>query len=429
MIKTLQKKFVITAMAAVTVLLVLLLGAINGLNFLQNRQQTERLLDVLAQQAAESSGPGAGTGERRMEAEPVPQPLFPDLPKKGGRDFLNPPITEDAAMAARYFFVRFDHTGRMAETDVSRISSVSEEDAELLAQKIYQGGKRSGRQSHFQYRRVETLDGQGEIVLFLDRSVQKNSMLMVLALSVFLGILCWSGMLLLVILLSKKAILPIARNLEKQKQFVTDAGHEIKTPLAIIMANTEAMELHNGENKWSRNIRTQAARLNGLMQNLLLLARLDEGRPAPAVRELSFSHLIEEVLTPFLEPAALKGVEIETEIQENVQVYANREDLIRLISILLDNAVKYVPPKGKIFVELRKKEKRCTLQIGNTCQEKPAEKPEILFDRFYRGDVARTQKNGGYGIGLSAAQAIAEAYHGKIRAVYQEEKIIFIVQL
>ena len=417
--KTLQKKFVITAMAVISVLLLILLGAINGLNFWQTDRQTDRLLETLTRQAAAAP---------RSEPGMLP---FPDMSgKREPGDFFSPPVTEDHAMSARYFCVWFDREGSVARTDIGRISSVSGEEAKEYAEKIYEQGKESGRLNRFEYRRMPARDGQGELLLFLDTSAQRYALLLVLALSAGIGILCWFGMLLLVILLSNKAILPIARNLEKQKQFVTDAGHEIKTPLAIIMANTEAMELCGGETKWSRNIKAQTARLGGLMQNLLVLARLDEGVWELPASDFSMSRLLEEALPTFCESAALKNVMIEAKIGQGIELHSNRENLLRLVSILLDNAVKYVPKGGEIAVTLKRQGRETLLQVENDCEELPVDEPEKLFDRFYRGDSARTQKSGGYGIGLSAAQAIVENCKGEIRAEYRgDSRIVFTVRI
>lgn len=417
--KTLQKKFVITAMAAISVLLLILLGAINGLNFWQTDRQTDRLLETLTRQAAAAP---------RSEPGMLP---FPDMSgKREPGDFFSPPVTEDHAMSARYFCVWFDREGSVVQTDIGRISSVSGEEAKEYAEKIYEQGKESGRLNRFEYRRMPARDGQGELLLFLDTSAQRYALLLVLALSAGIGILCWFGMLLLVILLSNKAILPIARNLEKQKQFVTDAGHEIKTPLAIIMANTEAMELCGGETKWSRNIKAQTARLGGLMQNLLVLARLDEGVWELPASDFSMSRLLEEALPTFCESAALKNVMIEAKIGQGIELHSNRENLLRLVSILLDNAVKYVPKGGEIAVTLKRQGRETLLQVENDCEELPVDEPEKLFDRFYRGDSARTQKSGGYGIGLSAAQAIVENCKGEIRAEYRgDSRIVFTVRI
>ena len=154
-----------------------------------------------------------------------------------------------------------------------------------------------------------------------------------------LGLICWGFMLILVIILSKKAICPIAENIEKQKQFVTNAGHEIKTPLAIISANTEAMELYNGENKWTKNIKKQVDRLNGLMKNLLLLAKMEESKIV--YQKFSLSEMASEISESFFEPISLKNIAFETKIQPDIILNANSEHIRQLFSILLDNAVKY----------------------------------------------------------------------------------------
>jgi len=251
-----------------------------------------------------------------------------------------------------------------------------------------------------------------------------------LLLSSLIGLTCWLCMFLLVFLLSGRAIRPIAANLERQKQFVTDAGHEIKTPLAIIAANTEAMELHNGESKWSRNIREQVTRLNGLMQNLLTLAKLDESNVALSCEPISLSALTEEGSDVFREAMELKHLQVERHIQPDLTVSANRDLMSRLISILLDNALKYTPIGGSVVIELFRADKTIQLIVANECEKLPDCPAEKLFDRFYRADSARTQKNGGYGIGLSAARSIAEAHGGTISALYRDDHTIaFIVTM
>ncbi|WP_050639404.1 MULTISPECIES: cell wall metabolism sensor histidine kinase WalK [Clostridia] len=410
MTKTLQKKFITTAMLAITVLILVLLGAINGIYGLISGRQMERMLGMMVYNGGAPS-------------------LQPELPGGVRPGFLEQPIDEDTAMSARYFLIRYNSDGEAVQTDVSKIASVTETEAEKMAEKVRKSGSSEGRAKQFRYKIAQTHDGKGSVVIFLDTSSQTRNILMVLGISIFIGILCWSLMLLFVILLSKKAILPIAENIEKQKQFVTDAGHEIKTPLAIIMANTDAMELHNGENKWSRNIREQTVRLNGLMQNLLALAKMDEGAVKLPSSDILLSSLLEEILPAFYEPAALKEIIIEENIQPNIIMHGNRDSMSRLITILLDNAVKYTSKQGNIIIYLERKEGVITLSIKNTCDMLPEVDPEKLFDRFYRGDSARTQKSGGYGIGLSAARAIAESQKGSITASYEENQIIFTVEL
>ena len=170
--------------------------------------------------------------------------------------------------------------------------------------------------------------------------------------------------LLLVILLSRKAIRPIAENIEKQKQFVTNAGHEIKTPLAIIQSNTEAMESFKGENKWSKNIKEQTGRLAELMNRMLMLARLEEGNLKPVPVTFALDGLVKELLHGFEQPMEMKQIAWQTELEE-AKVCADQMKIGQLISILLDNAVKYTPEQGKIWITVSQIEGQNSIALEN----------------------------------------------------------------
>ena len=417
MIRIIQRRFIFTAMTAVTVLLAVLIGTLNAANAGITVRQMNRRLQMLADNERKLMRNMGRDGE---QAEDFPAG---QEPKPG--NFWNPPIDEDTAMSLRFFVVHIDADGGVLYTDISRISSVTAKEAQAYAQKAADKEKKTGYMGDFKYLSVTAEDGVTAF-LFLDISGQAHTMLVVGILSAGVAVICWLGMLLLVVLLSRRAIRPIAQNMERQKQFVTDAGHELKTPLAIILTNLDAMELINGENKWSKNIRMQAKRLNGLMQNLLTLAKMDEAGAEVPMSDLVISQLAAETLQPFLEPAAWKGIRVESDIEPDVLLFANQEYMQRLLSILLDNAVKYANQNGWIAVSLHKSEKAVILQVKNTCAQLPEAAADKLFDRFYRGDSARTQKNGGYGIGLSAARALVEAQKGKISAKYENgDTVVF----
>lgn len=341
--KTLQRRFVLTAMGAITALLLVLLAAINLANWYLVDQQTDRMLQTVLQ------------GDRL----PVPD-IPPDQrgPHPGWREVLPPDMQADIQAAARH------------------------------------------------------------------------KILSMLALSGGVGLLCWLGMLALVMVLSRRAIQPIGVSIEKQKEFITNAGHELKTPLAIIQANTEAMELHQGENRWTRNIKAQTARLSGLMGNLLTLARMDEAGNLPPARPVDLSALARDGVESFREPAALRGITVEENLAPGLTIQADREHMAQLLSILLDNAVKYTAPGGRIDLTLARAGNVVRLQVKNTPAQTPEGDLSRLFDRFYRGDPARTQKGGGYGIGLSAAQAIVRAWRGTIGAGTEgEDTVALTVEL
>ena len=433
MVKQLQKKFIISAMLAVTILLVVLIGGINVFNYLTTSGDNDRLMEMLCYSFETSTKWNADTTDNTQPPQSINgtqqnttgvsgnqnNPDFPpqDNGTKPPDDKKNNGFgrhDKNAVDSARYAAVAIDKNGNIIRTDVTHISSLTEDEATAITEALKNTAAETGTYSGFQYRISETKRAEGKVIILLDNGMQISSFFTVLFISVGAGIFGWLMMLLLVILLSRKTIAPVARSIEKQKQFVTNAGHEIKTPLAIILANTDAMELHNGENKWSKNIRAQTLRLSGLMQNLLMLAKMDESSTKLPMCEFDISTAAEDTVGAFIEPAALKGIMIEQNIKKGIRLSGNRDSIVQLMTVLLDNAVKYTESGGVIRAELYGNEKNITLSIANTCE--PIDHPEKLFDRFYRGDSARTQKNGGYGIGLSVAQAIAELHKGSITA-------------
>lgn len=398
----LQRKFIRTAMVAVTALLVVLLGTINFANWWQVEVQTDRMLSFL------------------LQGEPPPGEQPPYNP--GG--FL-PPLNADTRGAARFFQVFYDQAGQVVWVDVGQIATVSEEEALDYAQRCQ--GQQEGSIDRFRFRRADTQDGQGEVLLFLDTSTSRRSILTVLALSGGVGLLCWLGSFLLVVLLSRRAIAPVVRGMEKQRQFVTNAGHEIKTPLAIIQVNTEALELHQGESKWTRNIRAQTARLTGLMENLLTLARMDEARLPPA-QPVDLSGTARESVQAFQEAAGARQLTLTGQIAPGIILQTSREHMVQLLSVLLDNGVKYTEEGGSIRLTLAREGNTVRLQVRNGPTQVPEGDLSRLFDRFCRGDPARSQRTGGYGIGLSAAQAIVQAWQGTIGVQAEgEDTLVFTV--
>lgn len=339
MVKQLQKKFIISAMLAVTILLVVLIGGINVFNYLTTSGDNDRLMEMLCYSFETSTKWNADTTDNTQPPQSINgtqqntaadisgsqnNPDFPpqDNGTKPPDDKKNNGFgrhDKNAVDSARYAAVAIDKNGNIIRTDVTHISSLTEDEATAITETLKNTAAGTGTYSGFQYRISETKRAEGKVIILLDNSMQISSFFTVLFISVGAGIFGWLMMLLLVILLSRKTIAPVARSIEKQKQFVTNAGHEIKTPLAIILANTDAMELHNGENKWSKNIRAQTLRLSGLMQNLLMLAKMDESSTKLPMCEFDISTAAEDTVGAFIEPAALKGIMIEQNIKKRHQ--------------------------------------------------------------------------------------------------------------
>lgn len=435
MIQALQRRFILTAMIAISVFVLVLLGFTNGANAYTTARQNGDILDELCARAAKDGQalflPAAGATATDAAS---PTDLLPALPPetedsvKRSFRWFGVDLMDNYRMSAVYFEALIGPGGGIRAVDTDRLPEGREEEAKQLAASVIVKSEKKGRSGDYRFQSVEAPFGR--VYVFLDISYQRYAVVRVAYTSLLVGILCIEIMYFFVRVLARKAIRPIAQNMERQKQFITDAGHELKTPVAIIMANTEAMELCTGETKWSRNIREQAQRLSGLTQNLLTLAKIDENTFMESVEQVSLTGTVNSVIDMFMEPAALKHILIEGDVQEGVELKANRDMMTRLISTLLDNAVKYASSDSTIDISLKKADNGAVFVIKNRCDQLPQCEPDKLFDRFYRADAARTQKQGGYGIGLSAAQAITELHKGTISVKYEPENVIaFTVKL
>ena len=212
--------------------------------------------------------------------------------------------------------------------------------------------------------------------------------------------------------------------MEKQQQFLEDASHELKTPLAIISANNDVLELTVGTSQWSDSIRNQVSRMDGLLQSMLALTKLDAQRPELHMELLDFSSLISQAAESFDVLANANQVSLSLQVAPGAFVTGDADSLRQLVSILMENAIKYAGPGGKVVVHLDKQGKSLCFWVENTCTELPTGNLNRLFDRFYRADTSRSRETGGYGIGLSIAKSICLAHHAKISAEAVEPKSI-----
>lgn len=434
MIRLLQKKFIRTAMLAVTVVMLVFLAAINVLNdYTMRRDGTKTLQLILAGYAQEAGNEPGGPGAVKKPDGPAGARKEPGAasaaPGEGAADSVPEKpaeeVTQEALAFEQFFFVHFAEDGRVVDTDTSHTMALEETEAQALAAQAWSKGEAEGRIGTYRFRRMEDRAGGGSRYVFLDTRQQQRAVFRTLLVTLIVGAVTWVLMLLLVMAMSRRAILPIAQNMERQKQFVTDAGHEIKTPLAIIQANADVLELHLGANKWIDNIRSQITRLGSLTQNLLILSRMEEGEAAsvPAVR-FDAGEILLETLQPFREGAELRSVDLLEHIEEGVMLTWQKDAYIRLLGILFENAVKYVREGGFIEISLRREGREVVIEEKNDTEAELTDDPDRLFDRFYRADKARTQKTGGSGIGLSVARAIAEQGGGSIRASYADSHTI-----
>ncbi len=396
--KTLRRKFILFAMSAVTVLLVLLVSAINGISVYITNRQEKLIMDTLVN----------AEGNFNLM-------VFRDT--RPAKRSLLPPLNMDQMRSTRFFVVKFDESGNAFEIILDEIFSVSPEQANEFGKAIYEKGTSSGKIDRFLYR-VKQI-GVNKEIYFADISRQNDNLRMILFASTAISLLSWIFVLIFAVLISGKVVQPILEGYEKQKRFITDAGHELKTPLAIIQTNNDAMTLIHGENKYNRNIKAQAIRLAKLTADLLVLAKYDE-EIVLQKEEINLSELSAEIIPAYKDSAEAHGINFSSVVEPDIMFKSNREALTRLITILLDNAVKYTPENGDIIFAIRKNGNHVAITEENICEPPENKNTEQLFERFYRGDSARTQQGteSGYGIGLSMGRMIAEDLGGSLKAEY-----------
>ena len=220
-------------------------------------------------------------------------------------------------------------------------------------------------------------------------------------------------MLILVLIFSRPALNPVIESYEKQKRFITDAGHELKTPLTVISAAAEVIEIESGESQWTQSIRGQVIRLSELVNKLVMLSRMSEENGLVYSR-FSLSETLTECISGFQAVGYAKDKEIQSDIQSGVEIQADEKAIAQLFSILTDNALKYSPEGSLVFISLKKTSSKTEIYFINPATDIPQGNNDILFERFYRHDKSRNSATGGHGIGLASAKAIVDAHKGKI---------------
>ena len=308
---------------------------------------------------------------------------------------------------------------------MDRMENLSEDDAKDLIREAAAQGKTEGMIKDYLYRVRETRSGNQEVVM-LSCETRLTAVRTIILIS---AIACAGGILLawaLVTLFSRKAIGPVIRNIEQQKQFITDASHELKTPLTVIATNMELLQMETEDNPWVRSTLKQTATLRKLVDELVYLSRMEEERPVLEIETLDPGKLLEETAEPFVAMAEYSGRDMTVNAEKDLRMSGDRASIQRLMSTLCDNAVKYAS-EGPIRAEIRGEGKNIVLEVSNPVEEPLSKQQcEQLFDRFYRLDKSRNkEKKSGFGIGLAIAAAIAEKHGGRISAAMDGNRLVF----
>ncbi len=401
MIKKLRFKLITVSMISLLVVLVVIECMVGFLNYRKICRDSDRILDILEE--------NAGSFPKK----------FPDNKMDG-----KPLMSVEVPYESRYFSVLLDDTGETIFTDTGKIAAIDTTDAIEYAKTAWERQSPKGFIDHYRY--LSSASGTEVRIIFLDCRRQLDTFQNLLLTALGVTVLGLLAVLILMIYLSARIVKPFSDNYEKQKRFITDAGHELKTPLTIIDADTEILEMDFGENEWLQDIQNQTKRLADLTNSLVMLSRMEEGIKKVMEVEFPLSDVVEEVFHTFQAPAKIHEKILTGVITPMISMKGEEKAIRGLVTILLDNAMKYSDTNGRITVTLERQKNRIRISVFNTTEHISKEQISHLFDRFYRTDDSRNSQTGGYGLGLSIAAATVASHRGKITAETEDEKSLLI---
>lgn len=403
MIKKLRKEFITISIIAVVSVMVLLCVIVNVANFISVNEKLNNTFEMIS-----SNG------------ENMPDFSRPDMDRS--RDEFDPEFkrfdrqfNEETPFSTRFFVLTYDESGNLISSDLEKIAAVKQEDVQSYLEIALSSKKTYGFCEGYKYK-IEKLDDGSFKAIFLDDNREMSSVKTILVLSVSATVICSALICVLIVLFSKRAVKPAIESNKKQKQFITDASHELKTPITVISTSLSVLEMEVGKQKWIDKAKGQTEKLTELVNSLVTLSKMDEESPLN-VQEFNISNAVLETAESFNDFAEQKGHRINANVEKDVIFTGDEYKIRQLCTILFDNAVKYASDETPIGFSLKKDKKGVVITCENESDSVDEQELDKLFDRFYRTDKSRNSKTGGFGIGLSIARSICQAHKGAIKAV------------
>ena len=395
MINKLKRKFLILGTVFMFILMSVLVLIMNLVNYREVVSETDAVIRMLSQPNMPFF---------------IGQTLYDD----DVNSFVPPGMSPEVPYESRFFIVSASSDGDLINSDLSRIICVDEESVMEYISAALKSSSDQGFIGNFRF--SKSADDNGLRIIFLDCGRKLDQFRSFLRISVIVGLCGCLVVFLAFVFTAGIIVAPIAESYEKQKRFISDAGHEIKTPLTIINANVDLLEL-DGEKEELTEIREQTVRLTGLTNDLIMLSKMEEAEHTIQKIDFPLSDLVSETAASFRAPAASRGLNFNADIAQGVSMNGAPDAIRRLISVLLENAVKYAPENGSVKLCMISQKKQSIISVENDTAERISENDLAhIFDRFYRADASRNSSTGGHGIGLSIAKAIVEAHGGSISA-------------
>lgn len=412
MIKKFRRKFIAVAVLSLAIILFASFGGV----VLATQYRTDKEITNVLQLLAKNNG---------------------QLNQKAARKTLGPDSNKDSLFKYRYFTLSLSSTGKLKLVDNTHISTISASDITSNSSLIKRTIKNTTSEGSiminsnpYRFILVKSKSSNQTIAIFLDTTPITASYKHLFRVAIFLGI---SGLIfftLILFLLSNQAIKPIVEAYEKQRRFITNAGHELKTPLAIISANTEMEEMIGKSDEWTESTKEQVERLTMLINQLISLARMSE-KDELILERVNFSDFVKRAANSFKSLIQKDGKNYDIEIEPDLFVNGEKQSLYELVNILIDNANKYCDEAGRVSVNLNKGSlgRNAILQVKNSFKDGKSINYNKFFERFYRSDESHNSQKGGFGIGLSMAQDLVRVFGGKINASYDGKNVVLTVIL
>lgn len=404
MIRSLRRKFIAIAMLSLLGTMVIICAAIGIGNYCAAVSRADKAIALLYQ-----------NGGTFLPPESTFDPSAFDFQ-----------VTPETPFETRYFVVELTDQREVKSVDLQHIAALDRQTVVERISRIIDTSTERGYIDHYRFGVFQNKDGSSTIIV-LDCFLQFQLAYNALWITAIVFIVCAAVVFVLLTVLSKRAIRPYVENLERQRQFITDASHELKTPLAILSANVGLLEDSGENSRWLESARSQIVRLDRLIKNLVELARTEETIDGDTAEEFSVTEIAQAITDTFRPMAEADGKALIAEIVEGIYTKGVPDNFFRLFSILLDNAVKYCDPEGTIRLALSQNGRNICILVSNPCKGVDTTQLSRYFDRFYRADSSRARATGGYGIGLSTAKAITSRHHGRITNRYVNGVITFTV--